>query len=171
MLEPGLDLSRDAVVSLVLVGAASMLALAAGIYLFFSSRRIGSGKEIMKPDSVEPVTPITRDELVDEIDRLKAGGAMNEKIMERLSADDRILFEVMLIEALSDERKKGGQRLRSNLVRGGLDDLCARRLFRADIPESVRAMALMRLLKQPEAERVEEERDPPAEIKTAAEKA
>ncbi|HSE97503.1 MAG TPA: hypothetical protein VLD57_04480 [Blastocatellia bacterium] len=170
-MEPELDLSRDGLISLFLVGAASMLALVVGIYLFLFSRCLASGKENMKPDAVEPVTQITRDELVGELERLKAGGAMNEKIMERLSEGDRILFEVMLIEALSEEKGAGGERLRSNLVRAGLDDLCARRLFRADIPESVRAMALMRLLKQPEAERVEAERDPPAEIKTAAEKA
>ncbi|HWP42613.1 MAG TPA: hypothetical protein VNO14_05220 [Blastocatellia bacterium] len=71
---------------------------------------------------------------------------MNDEKMRNLSAEDHALFEVMIIEALSDGQLEDRERLRSSLILGGFDDHCARRLLRADIPEYVRASSLLRLL-------------------------
>ena len=71
---------------------------------------------------------------------------MTEMMMDSHSARARVLFETLLIEALSEGTSEDREQLRSNLVRMGLDDHFARRLLRADIPEIVRASSLLRLL-------------------------
>ena len=93
---------------------------------------------------------------------------MTEMMIDSLTAGDRVLFETLLIEALSEGTSEDREQLRSNLVRMGLDDHCARRLLKADIPEIVRASSLLRLLGMKE----EVSLDPAApEKKTATEKA
>lgn len=92
---------------------------------------------------------------------------MTEEMLDNLSEGHRVLFEIMLIEALSEGTSDDRERLRSNLIRVGFDDQCARQLLRADLPENVRASSLLRLLslKQEPAAK------PALEKKIAAEKA
>jgi hypothetical protein len=100
----------------------------------------------MKLDSVQLLKPAGREGIINEVKRLKAGGQVNEKIIEKFSAADRVLFEVMMIEALSEGREEDREKLRSNLIRTGFDDYYARRLLRLDIPGYVRASSILRLL-------------------------
>jgi hypothetical protein len=112
--------------------------------------------------------PTGSDKLIKEIERLKAGGEMNEDLMKRLSAEEWALVEVMLIEALSEGSDEDGKRLRSNLLRVGFDDHCARRLYRVDIPEDVRVSSLLKLLNLKEDASKEDELAEPQSVKKTA---
>jgi len=97
---------------------------------------------------------------------------MNEDLMKRLSAEERALIEVMLIEALSEGSDEDRERLRSNLLRVGFDDHCARLLYRVDIPEDVRVSSLLKLMNlKGDASKEGELAEPLSVKKTATESA
>jgi hypothetical protein len=112
------------------------------------------------------VDPIGGDKLIKEIERLKAGGQMADDMMRRFSAEERALFEVMLIEALSEGAEEDREQLRSNLLRVGFDDHCARLLYRVDIPQGVRVSSILKLLNLKEGK--EEEWTAPSSAKKSA---
>ena len=82
-----------------------------------------------------------------EISRLGAGEAPSEPLLKHLTAEDRALFEVSMIDALNKGPREAQRRLRSALVSCGYDDLCARRSMGEDLSDRVRAASLLALLR------------------------
>jgi hypothetical protein len=82
-----------------------------------------------------------------EIERLCSGQDPNEPLMKQMSAEDRALFEVSVIDALNNRSRESQHRLRSALIKYGYDEQCARRVMSEDLPDRVRATALLTLLR------------------------
>jgi len=82
-----------------------------------------------------------------EIERLCSGQSPNELLIKQMSAEDRALFEVSVIDALNRGTREGQHRLRSALIKYGYDEHCARRVMIEDLSERVRATALLGLLR------------------------
>jgi hypothetical protein len=82
-----------------------------------------------------------------EVERLCSGEDPSEALIKRMSAEDRALFEVSLIDALNSSTRERQHRLRSALIKCGYDELCARRVMSEDLADRVRATALLTLLR------------------------
>jgi hypothetical protein len=82
-----------------------------------------------------------------EIERLRDGGNMDEAHLRRMSAEDKALFEVQLIDALTKWPREDQHRLRSALIKHGYDENCARRVMRENVSDRVRASTLLSLLR------------------------
>jgi hypothetical protein len=82
-----------------------------------------------------------------EIERLCSGQDPNEPLIKQMSAEDRALFEVSVIDALNNRTREGQHRLRSALIKYGYDEQCARRVMSEDLSDRVRATALLSLLR------------------------
>lgn len=82
-----------------------------------------------------------------EIERLCSGEGPNEPLIKQMSAADRALFEVSIIDALNSRTRDGQHRLRSALIKCGYDEQCARRVMSEDLSDRVRATALLNLLR------------------------
>jgi hypothetical protein len=85
--------------------------------------------------------------VAEEIERLRAGGALDELLLARMSPEARALFEVTLIDALIEWPGEERQRLRSTLIKHGYDEYCARRVMKEDVADSIRASTLLYLLR------------------------
>lgn len=84
--------------------------------------------------------------LLSEVARLGAGGEINDRIAVSLSPEERALFEIGLIDALTRGTSEQQRRLRRALIRGGYDEQCARRVMTEAITDRVRAATLLTLL-------------------------
>jgi hypothetical protein len=84
--------------------------------------------------------------LLSEFARLGDGGEIADKIAVRLSPEERVLFEIGLIDALTRGTTEEQRRLRRALIKGGYDEQCARRAMRDAIADRVRASTLLTLL-------------------------
>jgi hypothetical protein len=82
-----------------------------------------------------------------EIERLCSGHDPNEPLIKQMSAEDQVLFEVSVIDALNNRTREGQHRLRSALIKYGYDEQCTRRVMSEDLPDQVRATALLSLLR------------------------
>ena len=82
-----------------------------------------------------------------EVQRLCVGEDPSEPLIKQMSAEDRALFEVSLIDALNSSTRVGQHRLRSALIKYGYDEHCARRVMSEDLADRVRATALLTLLR------------------------
>src|SRR5437667_464787 len=82
-----------------------------------------------------------------EVDRLCVGEDPSERLFKQMSAEDRALFEVSLIDALNSSTRERQHRLRSALIKYGYDEQCARRVMSEDLADRVRATALLTLLR------------------------
>jgi len=82
-----------------------------------------------------------------EIERLCCGQDPNESLIKQMSAEDRALFEVSIIDALNNRTREGQHRMRSALIKYGYDEQCARRVMSEDLSDRVRATALLNLLR------------------------
>ncbi|HKP85775.1 MAG TPA: hypothetical protein VJZ26_06750 [Blastocatellia bacterium] len=82
-----------------------------------------------------------------EVVRLRDGGKLDECLIENMSAEERALFEIALIDALTEWPRDDQHKLRSALIKHGYDDQCARRLMKDSISSSVRASTLLALLR------------------------
>lgn len=82
-----------------------------------------------------------------EIERLCSGEDPNEPLIKQMSAEDRALFEVSIIDALNGATREGQHRLRSALIKYGYDEQCSRRVMSQDLSDRVRATALLNLLR------------------------
>ncbi|MFY9554681.1 MAG: hypothetical protein WAV47_08210 [Blastocatellia bacterium] len=83
----------------------------------------------------------------DEIERLCSGEDFDELLFKQMSAESRALFEVSLIDALTNKAPEKKDRLRSALIKCGYDEQCARRVMSESLTELVRASALLSLLR------------------------
>jgi hypothetical protein len=96
---------------------------------------------------------LDRDGMSRELARLRDGGEMNVSLIENMSAEERALFEIVLIDALTKWARDDQHRLRSALIKHGYDEQCSRRLMKDAISDSVRASTLLALLRPQSADR------------------
>jgi hypothetical protein len=96
---------------------------------------------------------LDRDGVSQELARLRDGGAMNVSLIENMSAEERALFEIVLIDALTKWPRNDQHSLRSVLIKHGYDEQCSRRLMKEAISDSVRASTLLALLRPQSADR------------------
>lgn len=82
-----------------------------------------------------------------EIERLCLDPDPTEPLIKQMSAEERALFEVSVIDALNSRTREGQHRLRSALIKCGYDEQCARRVMSEDLSDRVRATALLTLLR------------------------
>jgi hypothetical protein len=90
-----------------------------------------------------------RGQVLDHLDRVKNGEELDEASVKNLTAEDRSLFEVALIDALTNWSPDDQTRLRSKLTKLGYDEQCARRSMSSNIADRVRASTLLNLLRPP----------------------
>lgn len=130
------------------VGALALLelmVLAILIYLAKLRRRThGRGPDL---GSVQIVSRFDPRCISHEIERLRLGEKLNESLIKQMSAEDRALFEVSVIDALNKCSREDQHRLRSALIKYGYDEQSARRLMNEDLSNRVRASALLSLLR------------------------
>lgn len=81
-----------------------------------------------------------------EVAHLGAGGELSETIAADLSPDERVVFEIALIDTLTRGTSEQQRNLRRALIKGGYDEQCARRAMREAIADRVRASTLLTLL-------------------------
>jgi len=82
-----------------------------------------------------------------EVERLCSEQSSTEPLIKQMTAEDRVLFEVSVIEALNKRSRESQHRLRSALIKYGYDEQCARRVMSEDLSDRVRATALLALLR------------------------
>jgi len=122
--------------------------------------------------SVKVVASVGQQAVLLEIARLVAGGELDETFVRRLLGEDKALFEVTLIDALTGLSRELQHPLRATLVKHGYDEHCARRLMKGEISDRVRASTLLDLLRpqshtmsvEPEGQRQEHQ---PRRVRTA----
>jgi|SRR5215216_3231379 len=81
------------------------------------------------------------------IERLRDGGCFDDTSLRRMSAEEKALFEVQLIDALTKWPREDQHQLRSALIKQGYDEQCARRVMHESISDRVRASTLLSLLR------------------------
>ena len=81
------------------------------------------------------------------IEQLRDGGYLDPSSLRRMSPEDKALFEVQLIDALTKWPREDQHQLRSALIKHGYDEQCARRVMRESISDRVRASTLLSLLR------------------------
>ena len=82
-----------------------------------------------------------------EIERLCSEQTSTEPLIKQMTVEERVLFEVSVIEALNNRSRESQHRLRSALIKHGYDEHCARRVMSEDLSDRVRATALLALLR------------------------
>lgn len=103
--------------------------------------------EVAKQTTAIALKSPGREAVLGEIERLRGGGEIDEKFIRLMSAEDKVLFEIALIDALTKWPREDQHRLRSTLIKNGYDERCAQRLMRGDITNRVRASTLLNLLR------------------------
>ncbi len=121
------------------------IGLLIGLFLLFAA--ILTVLFIMKNLKRKPSREIARERVLGEIERLRAGGEFDDSIIRALTRDQRALFEIVLIEALTTGSREDRHRLRAMLIKHGIDELCARRVMKESLSERIRASTLLYLLR------------------------
>lgn len=130
------------------VTAFALLELAALAFLFYLGKL--RRRRWPKGDSLSPGGVASHRDpkwVSREIERLCSGQVPNEPLIKQMSAEDRALFEVSVIDALNNRTREGQHRLRSALIKYGYDEQCARRVMSEDLSDRVRATALLSALR------------------------
>lgn len=109
--------------------------------------------ETMKDNLSNQTARLDREGVSSELDRLRDGGELNVSLIENMSAEERALFEIVLIDALTKWPRDDQHRLRSALIKHGYDEQCSRRLMKEAISDSVRASTLLALLRPQSADK------------------
>lgn len=116
--------------------------------LFIYKRRIrskASREKVWNPSRAAALSD--KSKMNAEIERLRDGGSISQEYLRRMTAEEKALFEVQLIDALTKWPREDQHQLRSSLIKHGYDEHCARRLMRESVSDSVRASTLLSLLR------------------------
>lgn len=127
------------------LGFFALAALASLTHLVKMGRKRRRGGTDLSPGNRAPLREpkwVSR-----EIERVCCGQEPDERLFKQMSAEDRAMFEVSVIDALNNRSPESQQRLRSALIKQGYDEQCARRVMSADLADRVRATALLTLLR------------------------
>jgi hypothetical protein len=131
-----------------LAGALALLELAVMMLLIYLIRlRRKSRGRAANLSSVEIMSPRGATWVSREIERLRLGENLDEPRIKQMSAEDRALFEVSVIDTLNKCSREDQHRVRSALIKYGYDEQCARRVMEEDLSNRVRACALLSLLR------------------------
>ncbi|HKP11187.1 MAG TPA: hypothetical protein VJZ91_03725 [Blastocatellia bacterium] len=87
------------------------------------------------------------EKVVAELQHMREAGEWDREALDRLSPETRVLFEVMIIEALTTWPPAAQRRLRVTLIVHGYDEQCARRVMSDNLPDSIRASLLYSMLR------------------------
>ncbi|MFL6214480.1 MAG: hypothetical protein ACJ74J_11375 [Blastocatellia bacterium] len=87
------------------------------------------------------------EKIVAELERMRETGEWDWAALDSLSPETRVLFEVMMIEALTSWPLSARRCLRATLIVNGYDEQCARRIMSDNLPASIRATALYSMLR------------------------
>jgi hypothetical protein len=96
--------------------------------------------------SVEIVPRRDHKRVLTEIERLCSGEDPDELLIKQMTAEERALFDVSIIDSLNKDSPEDRHRLRSALLKYGYDEQCARRVMSGDFSDRIRASALLSLL-------------------------
>jgi hypothetical protein len=120
----------------------------AALSFFFFLAKLGRNRWLARTGSSSPNPSLRHDPkwVSREIERLCAGHPPTE-LIKKMSAEDRALFEVSLIDALNSRPRESQHLLRSALIKYGYDEQCARRVMSAELSDRVRATSLLTLLR------------------------
>lgn len=110
-------------------------------------------REVVRDGLSRRNMPLDRESVSRELTRLRDGGEMDVSPIENMSVEERVLFEIVLIDALTKWPRDDQHRLRSALIKCGYDEQCSRRLMKEAISDSVRASTLLSLLRPQSADR------------------
>ncbi len=99
-------------------------------------------------NSVVLLKPLGRTGVLRLVERLRMGAEIDAPLICDLAAEDRVLFEVTVIDALTVLPRGERRKLKKALLSHGYDELCARRLHRSDISARVRIETLIELLRK-----------------------
>ena len=124
---------------LIQVGALTL------VYYFRISKKKSKQRNVNSA-SVKILPPVGHQAVLCEIARLSAGGDLDEAFVGSLLGEDKALFEVALIDALTGLPRELQHSLRATLVKHGYNEHCARRLMKGEISDRVRASTLHGLL-------------------------
>lgn len=143
-----MDLVRLETNGWFLIGALALVGLAVLVLLIFLGKLRG-GIRVRGANlcSVEMVSRLDRKWVLREIARLCSGEDLDESLMKQMTAEDRALFDVSIIDALNKYSREDQHRLRSALIKYGYDEQCARRVMSEDFSDRIRASALLSLLR------------------------
>jgi hypothetical protein len=131
-----------------LAGALALLELTVFLLLIYMARlRRKARSGAANSASVEIVSPRGGTWVSHEIERLRLGEKLNESRIKQMSAKDRALFEVSVIDVLNKCSREDQHRVRSALIKYGYDEHCARRVMDEELSNRVRACALLSLLR------------------------
>ena len=121
--------------------------LALAFFFYFKTSRLRGKKPRLGFGSGGMLTPAHKTTILDEVKRLRTGGQFDESLLRRMSSEERALFEIALIDALTEWPREDQNRLRMALIKHGYDELCARRTMNETVSDRVRASTLLRLLR------------------------
>jgi hypothetical protein len=130
---------------MLMPGFQSNIGLVIGLVLFLAT--ILTVLFVMKYFKSRALRGNARVRVLVEVERLRAGGEFDDSLVRGLSRDQRALFEVVLIEALTTGTREERHRLRAMLIKHGVDELCARRVMRESHSDRIRASTLLYLLR------------------------
>ncbi|MEW6207883.1 MAG: hypothetical protein AB1631_05920 [Acidobacteriota bacterium] len=102
----------------------------------------------MNLNSVVLLKPLGRAGVLRLVEQLRAGIKIDAPAISELAAEDRVLFEVTVIDALTVLPRGERKKLKKALLNQGYDELCSRRLHRSDISARVRIETLIELLRK-----------------------
>jgi hypothetical protein len=108
-------------------------------------RRKKSAEPVL--NSAKTIALSDRGRMTVVIEQLRDGGYLDASYLRRMSPEDKALFEVQLIDALTKWPREDQHQLRSALIKHGYDEQCARRVMRESISDRVRASTLLSLLR------------------------
>ena len=134
---------------ILLVFVTLILAGLTGIVCLIRNKKFKNKKAIdtAKDSLSRRNAPLDREAALRELARLRDGEEMDVSLIENMSAEERALFEIVLIDALTKWPRDDQHRLRSALIKSGYDEQCSRRLMKEAISDSVRASTLLSLLR------------------------
>ena len=138
-----------------IVSATLILAGMTAIVYFLRIKKFKNkkAKNVVRNSLSLRTIPLDREAVSCELTRLRDGGELNVSLIESMSAEERVLFEIVLIDALTKWPRDDQHRLRSALIKCGYDEQCSRRLMKEAISDSVRASTLLSLLRPQSADR------------------
>lgn len=87
------------------------------------------------------------EKVMEELQRMHDAGEWDWAALERLSPETRAIFEVLMIEALTNWPPAAQRQLRATLIINGYDEQCARRVMSDNLPDSIRASSLYLILR------------------------
>jgi hypothetical protein len=121
--------------------------MALAFLFYFKPSRVKGKKSRLIYGSAAMISPAAKKSILEEVERLRAGGQLDESLIRRFTSEERALFEIALIDALTESSRKDQNHLRMALIKNGYDELCARRSMSEPVSDRVRASTLLRLLR------------------------